>query len=179
MMRSVALLRGINVGGKHRLPMTDLVAIFAGLGHTGIHTYIQSGNVVFDHAVPADAATITRAIEEAHGFAPHVLVLDAAAWRAVIAANPYPAGGGKALHVFFFDTAPDAPDRTKLEALKSPTEAFTLGASALYLNAPEGIGRSKLAAGVEKALGVPVTARNGNTLAQISALLAQPATDQA
>jgi len=174
MSRSVALLRGINVGGKHRLPMAALVAVFERLGHRHIETCIQSGNVVFAHRAPADAASITRAIEDAHGFAPHVLLLDSAAWQAVVTANPYPADAGKALHVFFFDTLPEAPDVAKLEALKSPTEAFTLGAHALYLLAPEGIGRSKLAAGVEKALGVPVTARNGNTVAQISALLAHP-----
>jgi len=171
--RSVALLRGINVGGKHRLPMAALAEIFAGLGHCGIETYIQSGNVVFEHTAAADAASISRAIAAAHGFEPHVLVLDAAAWQAVVDANPFPADAGKALHVFFFDQPPGAPDLAKLEALKAPTEAFALGTQALYLLAPEGIGRSKLAAGVEKALGVPVTARNGNTLVQISVLLAK------
>lgn len=179
MTRSVALLRGINVGGKHRLPMAELIAIFEGLGHTGVQTLIQSGNVVFEHGEPVIADAIRQAIDAAHGFAPHVLVLDAVAWRAVVEANPFPADAGKTLQVFFFDAAPESPDRARLDALKSPSEAFALGAHALYLLAPEGIGRSKFAAGVEKALGVPVTARNGNTVAQISTLLAQATPDQA
>ena len=52
-----ALLRGINVGGKNKLPMAALRELFATLGHEDVVTYIQSGNVVFTSTVkPVQAA---------------------------------------------------------------------------------------------------------------------------
>lgn len=48
----VALLRGINVGGRNKVPMTDLRAVFANGGFEGVSTYIQSGNVLFTSSVP-------------------------------------------------------------------------------------------------------------------------------
>ena len=65
--RHVALLRGINVGGKHKLPMKDLGTLFVEAGCGGVRTYIQSGNVVFTagaelaRSIPASiAAAIAR-----------------------------------------------------------------------------------------------------------------------
>ena len=49
--RYVALLRGINVGGKNKLPMVELRDAFTAAGCTGVRTYIQSGNVVFEAAL--------------------------------------------------------------------------------------------------------------------------------
>ena len=63
MARWIALLRGINVGGRHRLNMKDVVAVFEAAGCTGVRTFIQSGNVVFDIDGPCDgsfAASIDR-----------------------------------------------------------------------------------------------------------------------
>lgn len=48
-MRYVALLRGINVGGKNLIRMADLTSCFQGHGFEDVATYIQSGNVVFGH----------------------------------------------------------------------------------------------------------------------------------
>ena len=50
MASHVALLRGINVGGRNKVPMADLREVVASLGHTGVSTYIQSGNVLFSTA---------------------------------------------------------------------------------------------------------------------------------
>lgn len=50
----VALLRGINVGGRNILPMEDLRAVFRAGGYAGVRTYIQSGNVVFTADAPRD-----------------------------------------------------------------------------------------------------------------------------
>jgi uncharacterized protein (DUF1697 family) len=64
MQRYVALLRGINVGGKNLIKMTDLKACFEALGFEEVSTYIQSGNVLF---IPdkTDQAKLTSQIEEA------------------------------------------------------------------------------------------------------------------
>ena len=55
MATHVALLRGINLGGKNKVAMADLRTLVAGLGHTGVSTYIQSGNVLFMPCAGDDA----------------------------------------------------------------------------------------------------------------------------
>lgn len=62
MARYVALLRGINVGGKNAIPMPALKAAFEEHGFDDVRTYIQSGNVVFSTPTSSQAA-LTRAIE--------------------------------------------------------------------------------------------------------------------
>jgi uncharacterized protein (DUF1697 family) len=77
-MRYVALLRGINVGGKNKVPMAVLTEVFEGVGHTEVRTYINSGNVVFDAPrmrVADLAEELEAAIETKFGFAVRVLVL--------------------------------------------------------------------------------------------------------
>ena len=78
----IALFRGINVGGRNKLPMRELVATLADLGLSDIKTYIQSGNAVFhaDENVDAQrlAGEIGSAIQERHGFLPQVLLLSPA-----------------------------------------------------------------------------------------------------
>lgn len=64
MTRYVALLRGINVGGKNLIKMTDLKACFEALGFQDVSTYIQSGNVLFSTA-RSDQTKLTKLIEEA------------------------------------------------------------------------------------------------------------------
>ncbi|MCZ9339503.1 DUF1697 domain-containing protein, partial [Streptomyces sp. TRM76130] len=74
-----ALLRGINVGGKKKLPMADLRTLMEDLGHTGVRTHLQSGQAVFaaEHGTEADlAAGLADAIERRFGFAVDVIVRD-------------------------------------------------------------------------------------------------------
>ena len=66
MASHVALLRGINVGGRNKVPMTDLREVVTSLGHTGVTTYIQSGNVLFSTA-DTDTAKLAAALESAIG----------------------------------------------------------------------------------------------------------------
>jgi uncharacterized protein (DUF1697 family) len=64
MNKYVALLRGINVGGKNLIKMSELKACFEALGLENVSTYIQSGNVLFS-ADESDRAKLTSWIEEA------------------------------------------------------------------------------------------------------------------
>ena len=168
----VALFRGINVGGHNLLPMRELKAVLGELGLREVATYIQSGNVVFA-AEQTDKAALVESIREAvhqsHGFAPQVLLLTAEEFAQAAAANPYPEAEEepKTLHLYFLEESPSNPDLEKLAALKLDNEHFTLINKVFYLHAPDGIGRSKLAAGVEKALGVPVTARNWRSVGRV------------
>lgn len=165
----VALLRGINVGGKGLLQMKELVAILESLGCLTVRTYIQSGNAVFEHKESEAgklAGKISAAIEKKRGFAPHVLVLDAKELKRAVDGNPFPEGAAepKSLHLFFLDSKPAKSTLKSLDALKSATERFELLGNWFYLHAPDGIGRSKLAASVERHLKVPVTSRNWRTV---------------
>jgi len=171
----VALFRGINVGGRNSLPMRELRALLEDIGCAQVRTYIQSGNTVFrcaDDTISL-ADRIRRSVEERFGFAPHVLVLEAERFRMIAGANPFPDAidDPKGLHVWFLAGAPDAPDTDTLESLCTPSERFRLTDSAMYLHAPDGIGRSRFASRAERCLGVPATARNWRTVSKLLELL--------
>ena len=168
----IALFRGINVGGKNMLPMKELVAILEELGSRNIKSYIQSGNAVFARQ-KTDTAQLSKKIsveiKRRHGFEPHVLLLELDDIERVIRKNPFPEveTDPKALHVGFLASAPKNPDLKALESLKTDSERFRLIDNVFYLHAPEGVGRSKLAARAEKLLGVPMTDRNWRTVCKI------------
>ena len=168
----IALFRGINVGGNNALAMKDLVAILQGLGSQDVQTYIDSGNAVFRSNTKNTmqlSRQISARIKQQRGFEPHVMLLELEDIERVIAKNPFPEAetDPKALHVGFLASAPEDPNLRALETLKRDTERYHLGERAFYLHAPEGVGRSKLAAKVEKLLGVPMTDRNWRTVCTI------------
>ena len=174
----IALLRGINVVGKNILPMTDLVSIFATLNYENIKTYIQSGNVVFQSRKKVDnkdAVEISKLVKAKRGFEPKVLILEAEELKIAISNNPFPTTDGKALHFYFLESQVNQPNMERLMSVKSESEDFELIQKVFYLYAPLGIGRSKLASEIEKALGIPVSARNWNTVNKIFSLIEKAA----
>ena len=171
----VCLLRGINVGADRKLPMADLKAAMAALGAEAVETYIQSGNVVFTGDIEPEvfARDMSAALAQSHGFQPEVLVLPADAVLRAEAAYPFaPDGpGDKPAHVWFCARPPGSPDLAPLDAVALPSETYALDGTLFFLRAPEGIGRSKLAAKVERVLGVPATARNLKTVAALAEMI--------
>lgn len=175
MKTHIALIRGINVGGHNRLPMTELTDILEALGASRVKTYIQSGNAVFkgvDDDPVRLAETLAEAIHRRRGFKPWVLILDSATLARAIAANPYPEAESdpNSLHLGFLAARPENPDLAKMVGLGKASERFHLGDGVFYLHTPEGVGRSKLAAGAEKLLGAPMTLRNWKTVRKLEAL---------
>jgi uncharacterized protein (DUF1697 family) len=168
----IALFRGINVGGKNLLPMSELKALLEKLDLQNVKTYIQSGNVVF-RGQEEDAARlsgqISAAIKKSHGFEPETLLLRIEDMQKAIDSNPFPEAEAepKSLHLNFLAAAPEQPDLQALESLKKENERFELKGTVFYLHAPDGIGRSKLAANAERLLGVPMTGRNWRTVSKI------------
>jgi uncharacterized protein (DUF1697 family) len=174
----IALLRGVNVGGKNRLPMAGLIFELERIGFSQVRTHIQSGNVVFraPGGTPAMlGAKIGDAIHGRCAFRPHVAVLTKAELVAAVERNPFgkPEGEGlgKALHLFFLDAVPKRVDPTGLNGVKRPSEAWHVDGRIFYLCAPEGFHVSKLAAKVEKLLDVQATARNWHTVSKILELV--------
>lgn len=171
----IALLRGINVGGRHKLPMRELVHLLEALGVKNVKTYIQSGNVVFQSERTDStmlAEEISEAIGKSHGFAPQIFILDIAGLQKAMAVNPFPEGEDepKSLHLFFLDAVPQEPDLSLMEALKKENERYRLIDDVFYLHAPDGIGRSKLAEKAGHGWGVSITARNWRTVSKIMEL---------
>ena len=172
---SIAFIRGINVGGKNKLPMKELREHMEEAGFSNVQTYIQSGNMVFSHGrdtAPALARSIAKLIEDRQGFNPSVVVLAREALQAAADGNPFADEENleKTLHLYFMNAPPTAPDTKKMDSIKAPTESYTLQGKVFYLHTPDGFGKSKLAARVEKLLGVDATARNWRTVNAVLAM---------
>jgi uncharacterized protein (DUF1697 family) len=168
----IVLLRGINVGGKHIVPMKALRALLTTEGYLGVKTYIQSGNVLLQSSShPAEA--VGALMERHFGFKPAIFALEEKAFEQARALNPYPTAPGKSVHFFFLDREPPTVDQGLLAELKADSESFQLIGEVFYLHAPDGIGRSKLVAKIARAFPQStLTARNLNTINKLSALLA-------
>ena len=185
-MRYVALLRGINVGGRNKVAMADLRQVAESLGHTEVATYIQSGNLVFTS--DADSANgLAEALEQeiARSLAvrPAVVVLSRADLAQVIADNPFPGESNpKALHAVFHrepmtdeTIAAVAHAEQKAQAKGSRDEAAVVGCT-LFMRTPDGLGRSELAAQLARSVTKTAgTARNWATVNRLLEMLG-PAT---
>ncbi|MEU0474028.1 DUF1697 domain-containing protein [Streptomyces olivaceus] len=173
--RYAALLRGINVGGARKLPMADLRALLEELGHGGVRTHLQSGQAVFASGHGDEeslAAELARAIEKRFGFPVDVLVRDHAYLRAVAEACPFPAADlePKQLHVTYFSAPVDEERFAPVDRSAFRPEEFRLGDRALYLYAPDGLGRSRLAEALARPRvnkGLIATTRNWNTVTRL------------
>jgi uncharacterized protein (DUF1697 family) len=180
MATHVALLRGINVGGKNKVAMADLREVVADLGHADVSTYIQSGNVLFspdpgDADTSALAATLAAAIADRLGVSSPVVVLSRDELAAAIAANPFPAEPDpKRVHAVLLSGAPAAEAAGKIDGAlerstaKGARDELAIIGRTLYLHTPDGFGNSELAAAVLRILaspraGVTGTARNWAT----------------
>ncbi len=173
MPRYVVLLRGINVGGRNRLPMADLRRVAAGLGWAGVRTHVASGNLVCDapEAAPGDLAdALAAALRADPGLDVGVMAFGADAFRAILRDCPWPDAPGTAVHGWLCAAPPD-PDRAAIEALRAPSESIEFRGLCTFLHAPDGIGRSRLAERLERLLGTAATARNLNTLRRLAEML--------
>lgn len=172
----VALLRGINVGGKNRLPMATLQTIFADAGCRAIQTYIQSGNVVFDAPrakVARLATTLEAAITKVTKLTVPVVLLTADELVTIARDNPHVADGiaSEQLHIALLATTPTASAIATLDPHRSLPDAFVVRGRAIYLHLPNGVARTKLTNSYfDRALGTVATVRNHRTLDALVAL---------
>lgn len=165
----VALYRGLNVGGKTSVKMEGLRAMHERLGHRGVKNYIQSGNIVFATDDPAEDVVKACAVGFARdfNFSSRIMLVDAERWAEIVADNPYAEAAAEDPKAVHLGVCLGPPDAAKLAALLAKTkgpEAFEVRGNVVYLHAPEGLGRSKFAEGMEKAAGVPMTLRNWRTV---------------
>ena len=164
----VALLRGVNVGGKGKLAMADLRAAAEACGYENVRTYIQSGNLVFV-APPGSALVVAERLRETIAdttqVQPQVIVRTRDELAAVVEQNPYAQRGEDAahLHVVFAGGEDEASLGSIDLAAYAPEEAAAVGRQ-LYLFLPSGMGRSKLAVDLARHTGPSGTTRNWRTV---------------
>jgi uncharacterized protein (DUF1697 family) len=178
----LALLRGINVGGRNKVAMAELRQLAESLGHAYVATYIQSGNLIFT-SPEADAGALADALEQEIaqrlGVKSAVVVLSRAELARAIADNPFPdEPDARRVHAVFRrdDRSPEAVRavaalQQKSRDAGSADEAVIVGRT-LFLHTPDGFGRSDLAAQLfRSSTQAAGTARNWATVTKLMAML--------
>jgi uncharacterized protein (DUF1697 family) len=166
----IALLRGINVSGQKLIKMADLQAHFASAGAGNVRTYIQSGNVVFEHRAATSSAvrkTLEKHLADKLGYVVPTIVTTAKEFAAIVAANPYDTSlpeFGRRMYVCFFEKAPSPEAVRSIQPRVSDDERLVVTGDAGYVYYANGLGRAKLNSNViERKLGL-ATLRNWNTV---------------
>lgn len=178
MARWVALLRGVNVGGKTALPMAQLRRLLCDLGFTDVRTLLASGNAVFD-AEGLNASEIETLLEREAaariGLSTDFLVRSDTDMAAVVSNNPFPDVGdvrADQLVVAFGRTGAPADVPQRLVAFYDGPERIVVCGREMYIHFPDGQGRSKLWPAMAKlGLNGIGTARNWNTILKVNAAL--------
>ena len=172
MTRTVALLRGINVGPTTKVPMAVLRSLFLASGATDVVTLLNSGNVVFSGTV--DARAIESRIREQTGVTTRVLIVPADRFRRITEAFPFDVSlnpDESKLTVAFMSSVPTDVDVPPELA----PEIIAFGAEAVYQSLPDGISKTKLKPSFWKQLPPETTVRNLRTVKKLLALLDDPA----
>ena len=170
MTKYIALLRGINVGGHNLLPMAELRSMVSALGFSNVHTYIQSGNVLFE-SVLSEARVIEKLgnmLERKMQHKVAVVVRTTGEMEVVLARNPFPDANPTQVGVLFL-TNPVPGDVLDNFDSSGPEEIVISGRE-WYIHFPNGMGRSKLK--LPKAL-EQGTVRNINTIQKLVGLVAK------
>lgn len=170
----VALLRGVNVGGRNKLAMADLRALLTELGHGDPRTYVQSGNAVFTSG-RTDVQTLADELRERMssdlGVSTTVLLRTAGELADVVAANPFASAAAAdptTVHVAFLSAEPSDPAAFAFDTQQYAPEELAVGDRVLYLHLPNGLGRSRLAVDLDRRrTDVDVTMRNWRTVTRL------------
>jgi uncharacterized protein (DUF1697 family) len=178
MDKFVALLRGINVGARTKVVMTELRCLAEELGLAEVQTYIQSGNLIFSAA--DRAALLEEKLEAAIGarfsLAIPVMVRSASQWPAYVAGNPFPEAAQaepNRLMLMLPKSQPACGAEAAIQERARDGELVKLVGDALWVHFPGGSGTSKLSPSlIERLAGCPVTSRNWRTVLKLHEMLA-------
>ena len=173
----ISFLRAVNVGGHAVIKMDALRSLYEALKFKDVHTYVQSGNVVF-RTDEKDLAKLTKRIQGAiakkFGLTPGVMLRTTAEMRSIVARNPFSKREGiepNKLHVSFLGAQLEPTACELLNALPLAVEEIVPSGRELFIYFPNGAGKSKLPwAKVERICGMPGTARNWNSVTKLLAM---------
>ena len=175
-MRYIALLRGINLGGKTMMKMDDLKAEFERLGFGNVRSYINSGNLAFDTAKTTETKLIEKiedAIEARFGRRVHVMVREQKDIERILKANPFDGQyeSHKQMHVLFLKESMPAEKEEQLHAAALPGDRYSVADREIYCHLTGGVADSLLTKGFfEKKPAVPYTGRNWRTVEKLAEL---------
>ncbi len=170
----VALLRGINVGGKNRIKMSDLVGVFDDAGCADVRTYIQSGNVVFGASAKVAERVPEVAAEkmlERFGLRVPVVVRSGEQMQRAVRSNPYltPGADPKSLYVLFLADTPSGKALLALDPERSPGDVYRVIGGEIYIRLAAGAADTKLThAYFDSALETVCTMRNWRTVTTLA-----------
>lgn len=171
--RKVALLRGINVGGKAAVPMIELASVLSQLGCTNVSTYLRTGNVIFDapRSEGQMEEIMERAIANEFGLSVPVIVKSVEAFSALLLNVPFSdEARSDPSHVLLY-LSKSPPIATAIEGLQAKVtagEAIIRQGDEIWIHYPDGIGKSKITPTViDRSIGSPATGRNWNTLVKL------------
>jgi uncharacterized protein (DUF1697 family) len=171
--RYVALLRGVNVGGKNKLPMKELVAIFAEAGCSEPRNYIQSGNVIFNSTASLAKRVpgiVEGQVEQRFGFRTRMVIRTLEQLRHVANNNPFLLKGSDdaLLSVMFLADSPDPATIARLDPDRSPPDTYVVQEDAIFMCTPNGLAKTKLTnAYFDSKLRTVGTSRNWRTVLKL------------
>lgn len=173
----LVLLRGINVGGRRKVPMAELRHLAELLGYTDVRTYIASGNLLLrsGHSLTTVGEELAAALEDHFGFAVDLVLRTRAQWMKYAQSPPFADAGThrpKLLHlgVAAKKAPPDA--QTVLQKWCQGDERVAVVGDAVWIDYANGVGRSGISpARLDRAFGCPVTGRNYHTVQKLATLL--------
>lgn len=169
----IALLRGINVGGHHKMKMADLKGLLESMGLQKVKTYIQSGNVLFETEQDDSLSKcLEEEIEKRFGFPVPVVLRTSDEFKRVLKNCPYrmdELAENESVSVAFLADVPEQSGIGLLSAYRSEMDDFEIAGKDVYLFFKHSIRDSKLAANLSK-LGTAATVRNWNTVKKLGEL---------
>ncbi|MEM7479453.1 MAG: DUF1697 domain-containing protein [Planctomycetota bacterium] len=173
----IALLRGINVGGKNILPMARLREMAISLGYKSVQTYIQSGNLFFESSRSATklASELALAIESEFNFSVPTIVLTGPKLTDAVEKNPWPNVAIKALHLGVLSQKPTQKQISAIPNIDSGDDQWHCDGRFVYFYCPNGLARTKLTnTFFERHLSCKMTVRNWKTTQKLIELISKP-----
>jgi uncharacterized protein (DUF1697 family) len=168
----VALLRGINVGGRGRVPMQELRELFESFGFENVRTHIQSGNVVFRASAMPSTSILESALSDRFHIRSPVVVRTSSELSKVIRNDPFGDVDRAYLHVGFMAHAISDAEVAALDVERFVPEQIAVAGTEVYFCLPGGMGNSKLAAYLNRRVGDSMTVRNWKTVTTLAELAA-------
>jgi uncharacterized protein (DUF1697 family) len=173
----ISLLRGINISGQKLIKMAELKLLYESLGFENVRTYLQSGNVIFDTKLfdkKKISGIIEKGIYKKYGFSVSVLIKTTDDFKKILKNNPFLKSKNTDVDKYYITMLFNAPEKSLLEKLcdlKSGNDEFEVFGDVIYINCPDGYGRTKLNNNIfEKKLKVIATTRNWRTINNLSEL---------
>ena len=171
----IVLFRG--VGGETKLPVKPLREALTKAGFRHVTTYIATGNVILASHLRAEAVKVrvAKVAKSKLGFSKEIIVLTRNEWSGVVKHNPFKRvmSEPRTLHVFALQAKPSKEVEEALTARVAAPDGVAVRGRAIYLHTPDGFGKSKLPAIIERTLKAPMTARNWNTVLKLNELAAK------